>query len=186
MPIGPKLSCEGWILRPLVDSDVTSTYRDWLNDGEVNRYLETRYAEQTLESVSAFVSARNRSDDEYLFGIFEQHSETHVGNIKLGPERRPHRLAEVSLFIGEKSYWGSGLATIAIRCITTFGFDALRLNKLVASMYIANRASTRAFLKAGWKRECELHDHYIHDGKPMGLVMVGITATDYKQQRSRE
>ncbi len=186
MPIGPTIVCDNWLLRPLDGADVTPAYRDWLDDPEVNRYLETRHVEQTLDSISSFVSAKNASEDEFLFGIFRGPSGGHVGNIKLGPIRKYHRLGEVSLFIGDRSCWGRGLATKAIRGVTRFGFEALELNKIVASMYSANIASTVAFLKAGWSRECELRDHYIHDGKPMGLVLVGITLAEFNKQRSSE
>ena len=44
-----ELSSQRLIYRTLSVEDVTQNYVDWLNDSEVNRYLETRYNHQTKE-----------------------------------------------------------------------------------------------------------------------------------------
>ncbi len=186
MPKGPRIVSYDLYLRALDQRDISQTYCDWLNDSAVNRFLETRYVEQTLSGIAEFVTAKNASNDEYLFGIFLTNSHRHIGNIKLGPIRMRHRLAEVSLFIGDKSVWGKGVASRTIATVTTFGFEQLGLNKLVATMYSENSGSTKAFLKAGWQQECTLKDHYVFEGRPMDLVMVGMTAREFRARRTKQ
>ena len=42
-------------------------------------------------------------------------TDKHIGNIKLGPINWIHRYGDISLLIGDKDYWGKGIATEAIR-----------------------------------------------------------------------
>ena len=184
MPLGPTLAGPRVELRGLRVADVTRAYVDWLNDAEVNRFLETRYVAQTLESVRGFVAAKEASADETLFGIFLREGGHHVGNIKLGPVRARHRLADVSLFLGDRAVWCKGIATESIALVSDFGLVRLGLNKLMASMYASNIGSTRAFERAGWLREATLKDHYILGGQPEDLVIVTCTAKRWKERQA--
>lgn len=179
MPYPPQLESNSLYLRGLENEDVTETYCDWLNDPQVNRYLETRHQFQTLTLIKSFITDKNNSNDEFLFGIFLKENNKHIGNIKFGPIRKLHKLAEVSLFIGETSEWAKGYATEAISLITNHAFNDMNMNKLVASMYAEIKASTRAFISAGWKEEAILKDHYLFNEKPMDIIIVGITAQHY-------
>jgi [ribosomal protein S5]-alanine N-acetyltransferase len=104
----PMLETARLRLRPLTEADVTDAYVGWLNDPEVVRYLETRHAPQTRESVRAFVDAVNGRENEHLFGIFERVDARHIGNIKVGPVHPIHAVADVSLLIGARDVWGRG------------------------------------------------------------------------------
>ena len=103
-------------IRPISLDDVTQTYVNWLRDPEVNQYLETRHTEQSMASVGDFVRAMISSSDQHLFAICVDGK--HVGNIKVGPIKHPHQLADVSLFIGDRTAWGKGVASAAIKLIT--------------------------------------------------------------------
>lgn len=175
-----RLDGEAIFLRPLGIDDVTANYLRWLNDPEVNRFLETRHRSQTMQTIREFVERVNTSDDEFLFGIVVKKDERHVGNIKIGPVKRHHLLADVTLLIGERDCWGQGIATDAIRTITRFGFETLRLSKLTASMYAGNVGSIRAYLRAGFAQEGVRRKHYILDGAPTDVIELGLCADDPK------
>lgn len=140
-------------LRLLTLGDCTQRYVSWLEDPEVHRYLETRWTPQTIESVRSFVGAMLTSADSYLFGIHEQSSGRHVGNIKLGPIHPRHSYADVSYFIGERDAWGRGYASDAIRVVTAVAFDRLGVHRVQAGLYSGNVGSARALEKAGFTLE---------------------------------
>jgi [ribosomal protein S5]-alanine N-acetyltransferase len=143
-------------LRLLTPSDCTDRYVAWLADPEVNRFLETRYAEQTLEMIQGFVTSMLSSEHSYLFAIVENTSGEHVGNIKIGPVVPRHLYADVSYFVGERSAWGKGYGTEAVRLVTRFGFERLGLHRCQAGFYESNIGSQRVLEKAGYTREARL------------------------------
>ena len=159
-------------LRMLDVEMVTPRYVDWLNDPEVNRFLEIRFQKHDTEAVRGFVAAVAASPVEHLFAIMM--TGQHVGNIKVGPIKPHHAVADVSLLIGDRSAWGKGVATEAISLISRWSFEKLGLDKLSASMYAPNQASYRAFLKAGYQHEGLRKGHYRLDGLPCDLLEVGL------------
>ena len=166
------------LLRPLTSADVTDAYVGWLNDPEVNRYLETRHSPQTRESVAAFVEAVNGRADEHLFGVLL--NGRHVGNIKIGPVHPAHRVGDVSLLIGARDVWGRGVAAEAIQGVSRHALETLGVRKLSASLYAANVGSERAFLKAGYRREGLRRAHYALNGARSDIVELGLTPDDLR------
>ena len=152
--------------------DVSSRYVDWLNDPEINQYLETRFKQQTLESVHDFVSNIIANDNEHLYTIRTSADDIHIGNIKVGGINPLHGVGHVSLFIGDKGSWGKGYASEAIRLISEYAFNILKLRKLSAGAYQPNIASTKAFINVGYQYDGTLKSHYLLQGKPCDLVQV--------------
>ena len=127
MKINKKILGKNIYLRSLPLKDVTQNYLRWLQDSEVNYFLETRHEKQSLKKIKNYVNLCNKSDNIYLFGIFTK-SDIHVGNIKLGPIKKNHSIAAISIFLGNKKYWGKGIGPDAINALADFSFDDLKLN----------------------------------------------------------
>jgi [ribosomal protein S5]-alanine N-acetyltransferase len=162
-------------LRELGLDDVSDRYCAWLNDAEVNRFLETRFVQQTPERVAAYVEAQLRADDALLLAIVRSADDRHLGNLRIGAIDRGHQSATIALVVGEKEAWGRGVGTEAIRLATRYAFDTLGLRKLTARCYASNLGSIRAFERAGWTREGLQRSQFvcgdaIEDGVWLGCV----------------
>jgi len=166
-------------LRLLRPDDVTDAYVGWLNDPEINRYLESRFQPQDEASVTAFVEAMLASDRNLLLAITDPADGRHVGNIKLGPIDPYHQHAAIGLLIGERDLWGKGYATEAIAALTAHAFGQLGLQKLYAGCYASNVGSARAFLKAGWVEEGRNRAHWRSDDGREDNIQLGITLADW-------
>lgn len=169
-----KIFSNRLLFRPLIQNDVNEKYVGWLNDPEVNRFLETRFSNQTLETCSAFVAATNADPQSHLCGIFVRNKGCHIGNIKIGFIKSVYSSGQLSLFIGEKSYWRKGLATEAISTITEWAFDTLGLERVEAGCYDENLGSLRAFLKVGYTIEGYFRKNVLVDGRRIGTFWLGI------------
>jgi RimJ/RimL family protein N-acetyltransferase len=145
----------GVTLRLVELADCTDRYVAWLADPVVNEFLETRYVEQSIASIKAFVSAMLESPDSYLFAILDPRGR-HIGNIKIGPVVPRHLYADVSYFIGEREAWGKGYGTDAVRIATRFGFERLGLHRCQAGLYESNVGSQRVLEKAGYSLDGRL------------------------------
>jgi len=150
---GERLAGDRIYLRLLEMTDCSDRYLGWLLDPEVNRFLETRWVEQTASTVQEFVSRMRQSPADYLFAIIQSESARHVGNIKLGPINQVHRHCDVSYFIGERDVWGMGFATEAISLATRFAFERLGLHRVQAVVHQGNTGSEKALERAGFAKE---------------------------------
>jgi ribosomal-protein-alanine N-acetyltransferase len=165
--------------RQLSEEDATDTYASWLNDPVINRFLEVRHAQHSIQTCRSFVETCNADTASFLFGIFANNGKTHIGNIKLGPIDWRYGSGQISLFIGDKSFWGVGYATESILAITKFGFIELNLFKLEAGCYEDNLGSLRAFLKSGFSVEGFFRKKFTIDDKRTGCFWLGATRDDW-------
>jgi len=153
------------LLRPVRLSDVNEDYVRWMNDPEVNRYLETRFRSQEQRDIEEYVRTMREKPGVYFFAMVLKDRRLHIGNIKLEIVSSIHHRGEISLFIGEKEQWGRGLASQAISMVRDFALSELRLHKLTAGCYSNNPGSARAFEKAGFTREAVLKEEYRCEGR---------------------
>lgn len=168
------IESERLVMKPLQRTDATQVYADWLNDPEVNQYLETRHQVQTIASCQAFIEQCNDDTSTHLFGIFSKATGAHIGNAKLGFIHPVYLRGQLSLFIGDKAYWNKGLASEVVKSLTGFGFAELGLNRIEAGCYEENLSSLRIFLKAGYTVEGFMRNHVISKGVSSGCFWLGI------------
>jgi RimJ/RimL family protein N-acetyltransferase len=152
-------------LREVQLADVTDQYYRWINDAEVNQYLETRFRPTTMDNLREFVAGKLADRDNVFLAILVKDGNRHIGNIKLGPINWVHRFADVALMLGDKDQWGKGYGTEAIALVTDYGINRLNLHKLTASCYASNQGSARAFIKAGWEQEAVRKRQFYSNGK---------------------
>lgn len=172
-------------LREVRETDVNDDYYLWLNDPDVNKYLETRYIVQSKEMIKQYVQKKRSKLDEPFFAICLIDNDRHIGNIKLGPINWIHRKADVSLFIGAKDSWGKGYASEAISLISDYAFNVLGLNKLKAGAYAENAGSIKAFEKCGFIIEGVFKNDVFCNGGLMDSVILGLIAHKYKSIGNR-
>jgi [ribosomal protein S5]-alanine N-acetyltransferase len=162
-------------LFPLDVTDVGDSYVSWLNDPELNRFLESRFTEHTLESTRAFVTGCRVGAGSLLLGVrCDWLGTQHVGNIKIEVNKY-HRIGEIGILIGNKQVHGKGVATHAIKAMTMLARDELGLRKLSAGCYASNKGSERAFVKAGFTVEGVRPGHFLLDGRAEDLVLLGMS-----------
>lgn len=173
-----RMNEPGVTLRPLRADDVTEAYVGWLNSPDVHRYLQTRATDHTIAGVRGWVESTRKHPGVHLFGIFERSDGRHIGNVKLA-KLGPHRLADVGILIGERSCWGKGYATSAIRQAADFAFNGAEFDKLSAEAYAENLGSIRAFEKAGFRVEGVRKKHFLLDGQLHDRIELGLCREDY-------
>lgn len=175
------IQTERLYLRYLNENDATQRYAEWLNDPEVNKYLETRHSVQTIESCKSFIKQCNEDNKSHLLGVFLKETEQHIGNVKIGFINDLYKRGQISLFLGEKSCWGNGYSSELIKAVTEYGFNILGLRRIEAGCYEENLASLRVFLKAGYTVEGFLRDHVLVGEKYVGCFWLGILKHEYER-----
>jgi len=161
-------------LQSISEKDASEQYVSWLNDPLVNQYLETRLQNQNLSTIVSFIRDVIANPNEHLFTIRLKSTHQHIGNIKIGSINNNHNIGEVSLFIGDKVWWGKGIAKQAIQLISRYSIETLKLRKLTACAYRPNKGSTVAFINSGYIEDAILTNHFLLNDQPCDLVKVCI------------
>jgi len=165
------------ILQP---EDVKIQYVDWLNDSSIMGMTEQVHAIHTVESTKKYVSECYNNPLIYFFGIF--HKNNHIGNIKIGPINSNHATADIAYVIGDKEYWGQGIATKVIESVLKFGFDRLGLWKISAGVYENNIGSIKALTKNNMNIEGEFIEEVSYEGKRLNSYRLGVLKKDFYQE----
>ena len=155
-------------LRILTEDMVTEKYVSWLNDPEVTKYLETKSA--TIEGLKKFVHEKYISDSCLFFGIFVKNSNEHIGNVKLEPIDFNKKTAVLGTLIGDKNYWGKGIASEVYRYLSRYCFEELKLETISAGIYNDAIGAIKAVQNVGFKIT-ERHPKH---------VVVTLTKQDFK------
>ena len=155
-------------------SDANRSYCKWMNDPKVNQYMESRFERWSVSKLRRYISDIKKNPDNIFLKIVSKNGNKHVGNIKIGPVNHHHGYADVGVIIGEKSFWGKGVATEAIKLVVNYAFNELDLHKLTAGAYEPNAGSVKAFKKAGFSIEGIRKKHYLCNGGYVDSVLLGI------------
>lgn len=135
-------------LRTLTENEATEEYASWLNDPIVNRYLETRHI--TIPELQQYIQDKNASLNAQLFGIFWAEHGTHIGNVKLEPIDYEKQESTMGILIGDRNYWGRGVATEATNLIVHYAFKELGMHEVNLGVIIDNKAAIHVYEKCGF------------------------------------
>ena len=135
-------------LRKLELEDAYVSYK-WRNDPDVFKYTGTVYDHEiTLETELHWIERVIKNANEYRCAIIAE--DCYVGNIYL--TNIDEEKAEYHIFIGEKSYWGKGVAQKASIEIMRYGFEHLNLKKITLEVHQQNNTAIRLYEKLGFTR----------------------------------
>jgi len=80
-----------------------------------------------------------------------------------------------------KEYWNLGYCTEAGRAVIRFGFQELRLHKIIAHHFSRNPASGRVLKKLGMVKEGSLKEHVLKGDRFEDLEVYGILNSDWNR-----
>jgi len=161
-------------LRPVRPDDARGNYSRWMNDPQVNQYLEFRFESSSEADLRNYVAKFQNDRNNVFLAIIARDTDMHIGNVKLGPIDWNHESADMGFVIGEKAYWGRGIVTEVIQLVARYAFDALHLHKVTASCYSTNGGAIRALEKAGFAHEGSRKEQHKSRGEYVDQVLFGL------------
>lgn len=147
-------------LMPFTEEHVTDRYIGWLNSPEVNRFLAVRNVQQTRETALEYVRAFYGDTEKYIWGMAPPGSGEFVGTATLHQIDRYHGFAATGLMIGEKQFWGKGIAEGALQLIGDLTFGSMGLRRLFSGSHVKNHGINFTLKKLGFVCEGRLRQVY--------------------------
>jgi [ribosomal protein S5]-alanine N-acetyltransferase len=171
------LESQRLIYKPLSSAYCNDTYVNWLNDDEVNKYLEI-FEPYTKEQLKSFLEGVDKNDQLLFWAIHLKESGKHIGNIKIDPINRYHGYGEYGIMMGDKSEWGKGYAAEASNRIIEYCFKEERLRKINLGVVESNAAAVNLYKKIGFQLEGLYKKHGLYNGEYCNLLRMAIFNPD--------
>src|SRR5690554_5808743 len=115
-----KIHTERLILKQLNLNHLSDDYVRWMNDTDVNKYLESG-GDYTLSKLEGFLKEQEKKDILF-WAIHIKVSNKHIGNIKINPIDESTMSGEYGIMIGDKEEWGKGFAKEASNAVIDYCF----------------------------------------------------------------
>ncbi len=147
----------------------------WLEYASDPLAIEGTSAELITEaSVIAFgvdsLSVAFGAKTEIRWAISDPATDTLVGSIGFFHLDEQLRSAEIGYNLIRR-FWGQGIATLTTTTVAAYGFEALGLRRIEATVLDTNPASMRVLEKVGFRREQTLVDFKVVRGEPRDFVL---------------
>ena len=166
-------------LRQYEAKDIDIWY-NWFNDAEIVRLMDQRRWPNTKEKQKRYLEAMTVSRSDMQLAIINKANDRLVGTVGLHGIDPINRNADISVIIGDKKYWGKGLAKDAVGLLVHHAFAMLNLHKLTAGFVDGNTASQRLFESVGFKKEALLREQVYLGGKYCDIIRMGLLKKDYE------
>jgi [ribosomal protein S5]-alanine N-acetyltransferase len=153
----------------------------WMNDPEITASLDLNLGVTRRQEEAFFDRMEGPNDNDFVWAVLDD-QEQHVGFIALHAIHWRHRSATGGLVLGERSAWGRGLATDAVRVRTRFAFDQVGLHRVEG--HTINPAMARVYEKAGYRHEGTLREKVWRDGRWHDAEVYSILDRDYSAERT--
>ena len=169
-------------LRAYEKSDLDAVMK-WVNDEEVTDLLGGEmlaYPASSLVEEKFIEAAAASSDKQKNFAIETLAERRYIGGISFNVIDWLHRCAGLGIVIGDKSLWGKGYGTDAMRVMMRLGFDKMNLHRLWLHVHDYNQRAIASYEKCGFKREGVLREDRFYRGRYCDTHVMGILESEYR------
>jgi len=173
-------------LRPFVEAEVGLLFQ-WYSDPDVRHWSYFTEDPPGLATLEAHQEryAMIRDDPSQFLWCIETRGGHPIGDLGLQEIQPLQRRVDLAVSIGEKSYWGQGLGTEAVRLALRFVFDEWGFRRVCLVVDRDNARAIRAYEKCGFVREGLLREHRLRYGRPLDMVAMAALRDDVRRPASR-
>ena len=157
---------------------ISEDYVNWINDPEVNMYLETR-GNYTVELLKTYIEEQYKN--EVLFwAIHLKDSNKHIGNIKIDPINIETNSGEYGILMGDKLNWGKGFAKEASIRIIEYCFEEIKLSKITLGVIEDNIKAASLYKNMGFSIHERRTEVGIYNNKLSNALRMSLHVKDFK------
>jgi RimJ/RimL family protein N-acetyltransferase len=175
----PFIEGEKIYLRPLASDDINDNYINWLNDSEVCKYNSHHIFPYNKHKAEEYLKSISLSGDMLVLAMIAKESEKHIGNISLQHIDLLNNSAEFAILLGDKDYWGKGIAKEASLLIVKHGFLELNLHRIYCGTASENIAMQKLANFLGMSEEGRRKEAQFKNGKYNDIIEYGVLKEDF-------
>jgi len=159
--------------RPLTKKDIPLRAK-WIGDPDINRFLGTRTRQGLSAAFHEQWYQKYRKEKSKKIFIITYDGQP-IGQVGLTDINLLDENAELYIVIGEKSFHGKGIGTLAVKWICDYGFNKLDLHKIWLEVHADNLGGIACYKKCGFVEEGRFKEQILvgdayRDEVRMGLI----------------
>lgn len=172
------------LLKPITFNEINEKYLAWLNNPEINKYLEVRHKEQTKIDIISYINGHRQRPGCEVFAIFTKDN-VHVGNVAITEDTNSHH-STIGIMIGDKGAQKLGMGGETTMLIIEYFFRNPKTIKACAGVIADNEESWKILESLGFKREGTLRNqHVLKDGSLSDDYVYGILRSEWDETRKK-
>lgn len=169
-------------LRILAKEDVSKNYIHWFDDSEVCKFNSHHRFPYSEENLIKYIENLYNSNNNLVLAIIEKNTNIHIGNISLQNINFINRSAEFAIIIGEKDYWGKGIAKECGKLILEHGFNSLNLNRIYCGTSSNNIGMQQLAVFLGFSEEGRRRKAEFKNGEYADVVEYGLLKDEWNSK----
>jgi RimJ/RimL family protein N-acetyltransferase len=173
------LSNDSINLRPVRRSDL-ALLAEWRNDPEIRRATREWRALTEADQERWFQRITGPDRRDHMFVVERTNDGLPLGVVGLANWSPTDGTAEVSFFIGRQDARGQGYARGALTLLFGWGFEVMRLERIVAETYEFNDASFGLLTSLGFVAEGRMRSHVHRDGRRWDANILGLMRHEWR------
>lgn len=166
-------------LRPVTEADLPD-YVVWLNDPEVTQFTMLEAGNCTLEGEREWFARISDPESRSRNWAIEVDGR-HIGNCALHLDASGET-AGFGIIIGDKSRWGKGCGTAALREVLRIGFEEMGLHRIHLRAFAGNARAIRCYQKCGFRHEGLHRKAQFKRGEWLDMVSMAILEDEWRAQ----
>lgn len=156
-------------------------YKNWLRDYDVVKSINRLdyICPASAESIRNYCKAVIESDKDIFLAIYVKADNKFIGTIRVNNINWYTRVADIGILIGDKSYWGKGIATDSIHTVSKYLLNTLGIRKLTAGLMDINKSMQRVFEKLGFQVEGVFRKQDRFEGNYIDHIYMGCFKEEF-------
>lgn len=151
----------------------------WRNDDEIWSMLGGRKYFVSSAYEQKWVADAIQNSKDVRLAVCDKETDRYIGNVYLTDIDYVNRTATSHVLIGEREFWGRGLATEAYRLLLDYAFNELGLHRIEAKVLETNVASRKMHKKCGYAEEGILRAAIYKNGAYQNQVVMAVLREEY-------
>jgi [ribosomal protein S5]-alanine N-acetyltransferase len=169
----PTIESASYLLRPFKVADA-ELWQKWDIDPEVQAHMPEPLNEATdIEEQRKYIE-ECEADEEGFYWSIETKDGVTIGTTALTELNEYHGVANLGIVIGDKNYWGKGVATEVITTLINHAFAHLNIFHVGAEVEEGNVPMIRALEKVGFKQDGLFESARVKNGKRINVHHFSI------------
>lgn len=169
----PTLKTQHYTLRPFQKEDA-ELWQVWDIDPAIQAHMpEPQNEPQDISAQYEYINECDLDEEGYYWSI-ETNEHVTIGTVSLFEINTHHKNAQIGIVLGDKDFWGKGVASEVIAEVIQYAFNTLEIEYVGAEVEEANLPMQKVLAKVGFSQDGLLKGARVKDGARINVVHFGI------------